>query len=82
MVARVVAETRVTKNPQPGLVHRGCCGRHRNPLYWFWLKKNIHDGYAFVNGIVQDFSRALGIFVQSTQGIFHPELLIFLRKKV
>ena len=61
MVARVVAETRVTKNPQLGLVHQGRCGRHRNPLYW--LKENIHDGDTIVNGIVQDFSLAQGIFV-------------------
>ena len=54
MVARVVAETRVTKNPQLGLIHQGRCGRHRNPLYW--LKENIHDGYTIVNGIVRDFS--------------------------
>jgi hypothetical protein len=49
IITWAVGSTRVTKNPQPGLVHRGRCGRHRNPLYW--LKKNIHDGYAFVNGL-------------------------------
>jgi hypothetical protein len=64
-VARAMGEAQVTENPQLCLVHRGRCGRHRNPL--IWLKKNIHDGYAFVNGIVQDFSLKPTIFVQSSQ---------------